>query len=83
MSNKFTVISVDSISGQIYSDHCLASERNLAFSCVAVLDDRADAEFVCSLDGHLIDGEHVDYAGTSVVCAETVLEQPKVFGFPS
>jgi hypothetical protein len=83
MNNKFTVISVDSQTGQIYSDHCFAHERNFAFSCVAIMDGREDAEFVCSLDGHLIEGEHIDYAGTAVVSAETVLEQSDIFGMPS
>lgn len=38
-----------------------------------------DAVFIAVLDGHIHEGEGVDFPGQGAVDAETVLEQPEVF----
>jgi hypothetical protein len=40
----------------------------------------SDMSFVACLDGHIEEGSGVGFPGEGVVNAETVLEQPEIFG---
>ncbi|KZX73202.1 hypothetical protein A3715_15925 [Oleiphilus sp. HI0009] len=74
---KFTVISVDKESGQIFSDHVLAKNGQHAFYVAA--QDREDVNFISSLSGHVNEGEEISFVGECCVDTETVLEQTDVF----
>ena len=65
--------------GQIFTDFVFANNRQHAFTVSAHLEEREGAEYICSLDGHVSEGESIDYAGSTIVSNETILEQSDVF----
>lgn len=75
--NKFTVIAVDEQTGQITSDFVEAHNRTHAFYVAA--EERPSLTFVVALDGHVMEGNGLDFPGQCMVDAETVLEQTDVF----
>lgn len=77
---KFTVLSVNDGSGQIYSDHVEANDRLHAFAVVAKQRESESIFFVACMDGHMEEDEQITFPGESTVYSETVLEQPDVFG---
>lgn len=74
----FTVIGFYSDNAQIFAHQVLANDAMHAFAEVA--GEHSSAEFICALPGAKNEDEHVFYPGDAVVCAETVLDQPDVFG---
>jgi hypothetical protein len=73
-SLPFTVISYDVETEQIFSDHVMATSFENAFIVCASDDERADANFVCVLNGHLNEGQHVSFAGVATASANDILE---------
>jgi hypothetical protein len=76
---KFTVIGIHSHSGQIFAEHVEANNRTHAFFVCASYENYSDADFVCAIDGHNLEGALINFAGDSLVDADTILEQPEVF----
>lgn len=76
--NEYTVIGYYEESGQIFSHHVKASSPYQAFYVTA--QSNSEAVFITVLTGHLKEGiDAIEFAGESVVSAETVLSQPEVF----
>lgn len=77
----FTVVSYSEVTGMIFKDQVHARDGIHAFAVVAA-NERADnaVTFVCSITGHLSEGEGIDFPGEGVVDSNTVIEQYDVFG---
>ena len=76
---QFTVIGYIESTGQIFSDHVEAVNGPAAMATSAEEVERDDAVYVCAIRGHLNEGDIIDFAGDSVVDAETIREQQAVF----
>lgn len=74
----FTVVGYFEDSREIFSLKVTAEDEISAFAVVAKKHD--DACFVAVLAGHLEEGKGIDFPGSGVVDADTVLSQPDVFG---
>lgn len=74
----FTVLAVDSHTGQIRVFHVQARNGMHAFSKVAE-DESNSVEFVASMPGHLTESVGLVLPGECVVFSETVREQDDVF----
>lgn len=74
----FTVIGCYADSGQLFVHHVDAEDGLHAFMKVA--EEHPSAEFTAALPGHLSENAGLVMPGESVVDAETVLDQPEVFG---
>ncbi|MEZ8292740.1 hypothetical protein AB6D11_02680 [Vibrio splendidus] len=68
----FTVISTDTDTGQIYSDHVKTHSFNNAIRLVAI--DRPSCDLVAAINGELNEGINIEFAGSSLVDSETYLE---------
>lgn len=79
MNKPYTVIGIYAHNAQIFSEFVLAENRMSSFTVCAGNEEYIDAEFVCSIDGHVKEGETIDFAGTALVDTDTVLEQSDVF----
>ncbi len=77
----FTVIGVVEESGQIVCHHVMAESDLNAFAQAASLD--SFLSMVAALPGHISEGQGISFPGEGMVCSETVLEQPDVFGEPT
>lgn len=77
-AKPFTVIGFYESTGQIFSHHVKSGNIMGAFAVVASMD--SDAMCVAAIEGALMEGESVAFVGDGLVCAETILEQPEVFG---
>jgi hypothetical protein len=75
---KFTVISIDSATGNILSDHVDAPSGINAFAVAGASRDPS-VEFVVAIPGHLSEDD-ITFPGDSVVDNQTVIDQPEVFG---
>ena len=77
----FTVVSYSEVTGMIFKDQVHARDGIHAFAVVAA-NERADnaVTFVCSIAGHLSEGEGIDFPGEGVVDSDTVIQQSDVFG---
>ena len=75
----FTVLSIDSDTGQNMADFILAKNRQNALAKAARLPDREFVDFICAIDGFQNEGDTIDYAGESLVSGETIIEQEEVF----
>lgn len=75
--NKFTVIGFYEESGQIFSRHVEALSPCNAISELAA--EHPDSVFIAVLNGHIMEGSGIVFAGGSIVDAETVLSQPEVY----
>lgn len=75
--NNYTVIGYHEESGQIVSEHTRANNKFHAFFVVA--QQTPTLTFVSVHDGHVSEGQSVDFPGEGVVDAATVLEQDDVF----
>lgn len=76
--NNYTVIGYYESNGQIFAHHVEADSIMGAFAVVAAM--HSDAVMVCALGGEHHEGEELAFPGEGVVDAETILEQPEVFG---
>jgi len=74
---KFTVIGYYEETGEIFSHHVEAKNSQYAFFVTA--EEHESAQFIVALEGHQMEGRHVEFPGAGVVDAETVLDQPEVF----
>ena len=79
MLKPFTVIGIHASNGQIFSEFVEANNNTHAFSVCANMEAYHDADFVCSLDGHIKEGETLSFVGSSLVDTDTIIEQPDVF----
>jgi hypothetical protein len=78
MMNNYTVIGYYASNNQIFA-HAVNSDTQMgAFSVVA--SQYSDAVMVCVLEGDIHEGESLGFPGDGIVDAETILEQPEVFG---
>ena len=75
---KFTVIAFHEDNGQIVSYFVHAEDKMSAFSAAAATNN--NLTLVASLPGWLQEGDDVAFAGSALVDASVVLEQPEVFG---
>lgn len=77
----FTVISICTDTGQIFSDHVQAENYYDAFAVAAKQKSESglDIDFVASMAGLLNEGENIQFAGSGTVDLQTVLEQTDVF----
>jgi hypothetical protein len=75
---KFTVLGHYEGNDQIFSHHVEAIDSASAFAVVSKKHE--EAIFVAVLDGHISEGQGINFPGDSLVDAETVLSQPEVFG---
>lgn len=73
----FTVVGFYEENGQIFSHHVQATSANKAFFQVA--QEHPSAEFLTAIEGHLNEGNGIEFCGESVVSADTVLSQSEVF----
>jgi len=76
--HNYTVMGFYEESQQIFSHHVAAEDSSEAFAVVS--QSHADAVFVAVLDGHLKEGKGIEFPGSALVDAETVIAQPNVFG---
>lgn len=76
--NKFTVLGFYEGNNQIFSHHVEAKDSASAFAVVSKI--YKEANFVAVLEGHISEGQGINFPGDSLVDAETVLSQPEVFG---
>ena len=67
----FTVVSYSEVTGMIFKDQVHARDGERADNAVT---------FVCSIAGHLSEGEGIDFPGEGVVDSDTVIQQSDVFG---
>ena len=74
---KYTVIGFYSNTGQIFCAHVHAKGSYHAFSVAALA--HPDGEFLSALDGHITEGQGIEFAGESIVDSDTILSQPEVF----
>lgn len=74
----FTVLGFNGSTGQIFAHHIDAIDGCHAFAIIA--SKYQNAEFVAAVEGHLAEATGLTFPGESVVDAETVIEQPEVFG---
>lgn len=75
---EFTVLGYVEETGSIFCEHVEALDDLSAFQAAA--KDNEHITFVAVLPGHLNEGAGINFPGTGVVDATTVLEQPEVFG---
>jgi hypothetical protein len=75
--NKFTVIGFYEETGQIFSHHIEANNSSHAFYVVA--QEHESANLVTVIDGHLNEGQGIEFAGDRFVDSETICAQPEVF----
>ena len=75
---NYTVIGFYEESHQLFSHHVKAVDSKGAFALVSKA--HSDAVFTAVLDGTLNEGDGIEFPGTALVDAETVLSQPEVFG---
>jgi hypothetical protein len=75
---EFTVIGFYEESLQIFSHHVKAENSMTAFAVLS--KQHSDAVFTAVIDSCLNEGEGIEFPGSSLVGAETVLSQPEVFG---
>lgn len=73
----FTVIGFYEETSQIFCHHVSAPSAQKAFFQVAT--DFPDATLTAALDGHLTEGNGIEFPGESLVEAETIIDQPEVF----
>lgn len=78
---KFTVLALNENNGQIISHHVKAATAQNAFATAAAMDDALT--FVATLPGWLTEDGSIEYPGSALVGAGTILEQPEVFGAPT
>lgn len=75
---KFTVVAFIEDTGQIVCHHVHARDALNAFAAATSLD--MTMTMVAALPGWLHEGEGVTFPGEGLVDAQTVLDQPEVFG---
>ena len=75
---NYTVIGFYEESNQIFSHHVKAIDPKGAFAVVS--KSYPDAVFNAAISGTLNEGDGIEFPGTALVDAETVLSQPEVFG---
>ena len=78
--SPFTVIGFYESSGSIACHHVEATSGLNAFAQAATTSD--ELEMVAALAGRFTEGDLLTFPGESVVCSDTVLGQPDVFGEP-
>lgn len=77
----FTVIASVALQGTIRVFYATATDGFHAFGVVARREKKNfDLEFLVALPGKRKEGVDFDLPGEGIVCMETVLEQPDVFG---
>lgn len=76
--DKYTVISIDEDGFQVLADHVEATNYLEAFAVAASI--RPYATFITALPGHLTEGKDMFFTGDTATHAETILQQPEVFG---
>lgn len=76
--NDYTVIGYYESNGQIFCHHVKAGNIMGAFAVVASMD--SDCIMVCAHLGKISEGESLAFPGEGVVDAETILEQPEIYG---
>ena len=75
----FSVIGFYEESGQMFCHHVVSDNESNAFVLVANLFD--DVMLICVLPKHVTEKDNdIQFAGESLVDADTVLSQPEVFG---
>jgi len=74
----FTVIAFVEDTGQIVAHHVVADDASNAFQLAAEIDPTIT--FVAALPGHQREDKELFFPGEGLVDAETVLDQPEVFG---
>lgn len=75
---EFTVIGYREETGSIFCEHVEAHDDLSAFHVAA--KDNEHITFVAVVPGHQSEGVGINFPGTGVVDASTVLEQREVFG---
>lgn len=77
----YTVMGYYEDNGQIFAHHVEAQSTMGAFyECSKRPDVDDNTLFVVALPGELHEGDHFDMPGEGVVDADTVFNQPDVFG---
>ena len=76
--NKFTVIGFIEKTGQIACHHVIANNSMHAFAVVAAAEP--EISMVVSFPGFVNEAGELTFPGEGIVGAETVMEQPEVFG---
>lgn len=74
----FTVIAFVEETGQLVAHHVVAHDASEAFTEAAKVDPTIT--FVVALPGHRSEDNDLFFPGEGVVDADTVLDQPEVFG---
>lgn len=74
---KYTVIGFYEDNGQIFSH--FVSARNSQHAFFVVAEEHPTATFVSAIKGHVFEGQGIEFAGESLVDADTVVSQPEVF----
>lgn len=69
---KFTVIGFNESSGQIFSEWVDADDSWCAFRLVAV--QRPEDALIACLDGHVMEGQGVEFIGQAVAACEDVAD---------
>ena len=79
----FTVIGFHESSGQLSCLHVVATDGLNAFAAAAQpTEAKGDFNMVAVMPGHISEEAGLEFPGEGLVTAETVLEQPDVFGRP-
>lgn len=80
----FTVIASVANDGELKVFNARATDSFHAFGVVARREkNNFDLEFLVALPGKQIEGKDFELPGEGIVCMETVLKQPDVFGASS
>lgn len=76
----FTVIGFREDTGQVWYVHVQAESSLAAYTAAAKLDGSDSLSFVVALEGVHTEEQGLNFPGSAVVDAATVLSQPDVFG---
>ena len=74
---EYTVVGFYENNGQIFSH--LVSARNSQHAFFVVAKEHPTATFVSAIKGRVVEGQGIEFAGDSLVDADTVVSQPEVF----
>jgi hypothetical protein len=77
--NNYTVIGYYEENGQIFSHHVVAFSIAHSFFVASEQFELEDANFVTSIEGHVVDGKGIGFPGESVVDGETIINSPDVY----
>lgn len=77
---EYTVLSINSESGEIQADYISANTSHEAFLKAAESNGRHKSEFIAAVKGRLNEGSDVHYVGDSLVSSEIIKELVSVFG---